>query len=171
MRKTANEWLKKLEIPYEINVQKIDNYYSIVFKPNSSKSKISISQTHIGLGYPLIMPFVVQCIRSENQILLAEEPEVHLHPKLEADLADLIIWSANTRRNQFIIETHSEDFLLRLLKHVRRKKINSDEISANYIINEGKDGSKVKKVLINKHGQYSVNWKDNMFVERSEEFK
>ena len=171
MRKTANDWLKKLEIPYEIDVKKIDNYYSIVFKPNSSSSKVSISQTHIGLGFPLIMPFVVQCIKSENQILLAEEPEVHLHPKLEADLADLIIWSANTRRNQFIIETHSEDFLLRLLKHVRKKRIKSDEITANYITNVGKEGSKVRRVLINEHGQYTINWKDNMFVERMEEFK
>ena len=171
MRTTANEWLKKLEIPYEIDVKKIDNYYSIVFIPNSSSSKVAISQTHIGLGFPLIMPFVVQCIRSENQILLAEEPEVHLHPKLEADLADLIVWSANTRRNQFIIETHSEDFLLRLLKHVRKKTIKPDEISANYITNVGKEGSKVRKVLINQHGQYSVNWRDNMFVERTEEFK
>ena len=71
---------------------------------------------HIGLGYPLILPFIVQCIIAKNKIILIEEPEVHLHPKLEADLADLIVESSIQRNNQFIIESHSEDFLLRILK-------------------------------------------------------
>ena len=170
-RKITNEWLTKLEIPYSVDVKKVNNYYEIVFIPKNSKSKLEISQTHVGLGFPLIMPFIVQCITSKNEILVAEEPEVHLHPKLESDLADLLVWSSNTRGNQFIIETHSEDFLLRLLKHVRKKNIKPNEISANYMTNINNEGSKVRKININIHGQYSVDWKDNMFTERINEFK
>ena len=88
---------------------------------------------HVGLGYPLILPFIVQCIIAKDRVILIEEPEVHLHPKIEADLADLITESSIERNNQFIIETHSEDLLLRILKSIRQEKINPDHVSVNYI--------------------------------------
>ena len=111
---------------------------------------------HIGLGYPLILPFIVQCIIAKNKIILIEEPEVHLHPKIEADLADLIVESSLLRNNQFIIETHSEDLLLRILKSIRQEKINPDHVSVNYITPSEKNGSKINKITINKYGQYST---------------
>lgn len=168
MQSKVNEWMKKLEIPYKIGVKKSENYYELVFKTNSN---VKVSQTHVGLGYPLILPFIIQCLLSKNQIILIEEPEVHLHPKLEADLADLIIYSSNYRDNQFFIETHSEDFLLRLLKNVRKKNINNDEISINYISKENKTGSKVEKININSQGSYKTSWKDGLFSPRYKEYQ
>ena len=170
MRNRTNKWLEDLDIPYEVGIRPSGNYYEIVFRQKGSKNNFDIPQTHVGLGFPLILPFVVQCIRSENQILIAEEPEVHLHPKLEADLADLIIWSAKERGNQFFLETHSEDFLLRILKHIRKGKINPEDISVNYITKDSKRGSKVNSIKINKQGNYTTPWKDDMFAQRTDEF-
>ena len=135
-------------------------------------SNLNISQMHIGLGYPIILPFIVQSLIARNKIILTEEPEVHLHPKLEADLAELICESAKNRHNQFIIETHSEDFLLRLLKNIRLKKIEPKDISVNYISNEiGKNkGVVVNNIPINAQGGYSTPWKDDLFAERAREF-
>ena len=125
---------------------------------------------HIGLGYPLILPFIIQCIIAKNKIILIEEPEVHLHPKIEADLADLIVESSTLRNNQFIIETHSEDFLLRILKSIRKEKLKPEHVSVNYIIPNEKEGSKINKININKFGQYTTPWHDNLFAERRREF-
>ena len=74
IKNEVNKWLKKLEIPYDTNIQSSGNYYEIVFMPN--KSQISIAQTHIGLGYPLVLPLIVQSLISRNKIIVVEEPEV-----------------------------------------------------------------------------------------------
>jgi len=165
-KNNVNEWLKKLEIPYSVDVRKSGNYYEIVFLDR--KKRFAITQTHVGLGYPMILPFILQALISRNQIIIVEEPEVHLHPKLEADLANLIVYSSTSRENQFFIETHSEDFLLRILKLIRLKKINAENVAINYISNDKKnnDGSKAELIKINKQGSYSTSWKDGLFADR-----
>ena len=168
INKATNKWFQKLEIPYKVDIQKSGNYYEIVFLPKNSK--IKISSMHVGLGYPLILPFIIQCIIAKNKIILIEEPEVHLHPKIEADLADLIVESSILRNNQFIIETHSEDFLLRILKSIRKEKLKPEHVSVNYITPNEKEGSKINKININKFGQYTTPWHDNLFAERRREF-
>jgi len=165
----TNKWFSKLEIPYNVKIEPSGNYYEIVFLPRNSK--IKVSSMHVGLGYPLILPFIVQCIIANNKIILIEEPEVHLHPKLEADLADLIVESSLERNNQFIIETHSEDFLLRILKSIRHKKLNPEDISVNYVKPNFKKGSSVTKIKINRSGQYVQPWKDNLFADRIKELE
>ncbi len=173
IQQEANKWLGKLEIPYNVKIQSSGNYYEIVFRPN--KSNIDVAQTHIGLGYPLILPLIVQSLISRNNIIVVEEPEVHLHPKIEADLAELIVFSSINYNNQFLIETHSEEFLLRILKNIRENKITSKDISINYITNDrikGKNtGSIINKIKVNKYGQYQTPWKDDLFAERRKEFK
>ena len=170
IRSEVDIWLKKLDIPYRIAIESSGNYYEIVFKPE--KNNLTISQTHVGLGYPLILPLIVQCLIARNKIIMVEEPELHLHPKLEADLAELIIYSAKNRENQFLIETHSEDFLLRLLKNVRQNNLEPKDISINYITNEKnkKIGSVANKIQVNKYGQYTTPWKDDLFAERRKNF-
>ena len=168
IRKDTNKWLKRLEIPYTVDVKNIENHYEIIWAP--ANKKISIFQNHIGLGYPLILPFIVQCLTAKNNILVVEEPEVHLHPKLQADLGDLIVWSALKNDNQIILETHSEDLLLRVLKKIRKKEIRPDLISANYVLKRGNKPSEIKKIKINSDGQYFTPWKDDIFAERLKEF-
>ena len=169
INRETNKWFQRLEIPYKVDIQKSGNYYEIIFAPKNSK--IKISSMHVGLGYPLILPFIVQCIIAKNKIILIEEPEVHLHPKIEADLADLIVESSLLRNNQFIIETHSEDFLLRILKSIRQEKIKPEHVSVNYITPNDKTGSKINKITINKYGQYTTPWKDDLFADRIKELR
>ena len=169
IRKDTNRWLKKLEIPYSEKVKNVENHYEIIWLP--ANKKISIFQNHIGLGYPLILPFIVQCLTAKNNIIVVEEPEVHLHPKLQADLGDLIVWSALNNDNQIILETHSEDLLLRVLKKIRKKEINPEFVSANYVLKKGNKPSEIKKIKINSDGQYFTPWKDDIFAERLKEFE
>ena len=167
VRNDTNKWLKKLEIPYSVKVINVENHYEIIWQPRNKK--INIFQNHIGLGYPLILPFIVQCLTAKNNIIVVEEPEVHLHPKLQADLGDLIVESSLKNDNQIILETHSEDLLLRVLKKIRSKEISSNFVSANYVLKEGNKPPEIKKIRISSEGQYFTPWKDDIFAERLKE--
>ena len=94
-----------------------------------------------------------------------------LHPKLQADLGDLIVWSSLKNDNQIILETHSEDLLLRVLKKIRKKEIRPEFVSANYVLKKGNKPSEIKKIKINADGQYFTPWKDDIFAERLKEFE
>ena len=86
----------------------------------------------------------------------------------------MIVYSSKNYNNQFLIETHSEEFLLRILKNVRDKEIKPDDISINYITNDrlkGKnDGSIINKILVKSDGSYKTPWKDDLFAERIKEY-
>ena len=86
-----------------------------------------------------MLPIVLMCILRKNTIVTIEQPELHLHPKLQANLADLFIKSANENNNLFILETHSEHMVLRLKRRQREHKegiLNvaptPDELRASY---------------------------------------
>ena len=98
---------------------------------------------------------------------MVEEPEVHLHPKLQADLGDLIIESSLKNDNQIILETHSEDLLLRVKK---LEKTISPHFVSNYVLKNGNKPTEIKKIKINSDGQYFTR-KDDIFAERSSEFE
>ena len=108
---------------------------------NKNKKSLNLSYRDVGLGYSLSLPLIVTCLTNSNSIILVEEPELHLHPKLQASLMDLFLFSSIENKNQFIVETHSENLLLRAQKSIRRGykyknnilKINKNLISVNNI--------------------------------------
>ena len=72
----------------------------------------------IGFGMSQILPIITQGIyMDKEQTLLIEQPEIHLHPKMELQMADFLIALANTGRN-IIIETHSDHIKNRLLRRI-----------------------------------------------------
>ena len=67
---------------------------------------------NVGYGVSQVLPLVVEFLTSERQITFAvQQPEVHLHPKAQAALGDLIFELARERKHSFVIETHS-DYLI-----------------------------------------------------------
>ena len=88
-------------------------------KPTSKKS-LKLSYRDVGLGYSLSLPLIITALTSSNSTILCEEPELHLHPKMQASLMELFMHSTINKKNQFIIETHSENILLRAQKLIRK---------------------------------------------------
>jgi predicted ATPase len=59
----------------------------------------------------------------EGSIVILEQPELHLHPSVQAGLADVLIDAAERRGIQLIVESHSEHFLLRLQRRVAEQRL------------------------------------------------
>lgn len=144
LKEFINYWLVEFEVGNGLNIQIIDES-NIIFKVINDTG----GETHLidlGLGYRnlvfLLLAITSNCYRnSENNsfysypfkpIILFEEPEINLHPKLQSKLADLIVDAKLKFNIQFIIETHSEYFIRKLQFLTATKRIQSEDIALYY---------------------------------------
>lgn len=144
-----------------------------------TRSDTIVSHRDVGVGISQIIPILATAMSLKGKTVAIEEPESHLHPKAQAELADVFIESAlsGENSNTFIIETHSETLLLRVLRRIResssrnsstRPKVTENDVSFIYI-DPTKTGSKITKVRIDKYGRILDNLPDGFFEEGFEE--
>lgn len=114
-----------------------------------------------------IIPFITLLyFAEEGSTILIEQPEIHLHPSVQAGLADLVIAAAKNRNLQLIIESHSEHFLNRLLRRIAESDTPFGNISSNdvalYFCNNQDGSSKLAPLEVNLYGSVS-NWPKDFF--------
>ena len=138
----------------------------------------AISPSNMGIGFSQMMPLVASAFGSENSLIAIEQPELHVHPALQTELADLFIQSAKERGNRFLIETHSEHLILRVLRRIRETTRNSrpegkpaikpEDVAILYV-QPGESGSTVQELRIDEQGRFVDNWPQGFFEERLDE--
>jgi hypothetical protein len=175
VRKKANEWLEKLDIGYEIKIHPLGRSSSDLFElrllDTRRKNAVEVGLSDVGFGISQILPLVVQSLAASDQIISVEQPEVHIHPRLQADLGDLFIEASKAPlRNQFIIETHSEHLALRLQRRVREGLISPESISIVYV-SRGPDGATVKPLRLDEEGDFMDEFPGGFFPERLRELR
>ena len=100
--------------------------YQILFQLGGSKNSQAVTIADVGFGVSQLLPILVLGLRSdESSILLLEQPEIHLHPKLQANLADFLLTLAAQGR-RIVVETHSDHFINRLRRRIAEDP--SDEL-------------------------------------------
>ena len=113
--------------------------------------------TDVGFGVSQILPVLVLCYYlPKGSVILLEQPEIHLHPSVQAMLADVFIEVVIKRNIQIILESHSEHFLRRLQRRIAESKISSDK-TALYFCKIGKSASEIEKLEVDLFGNIQ-NW-------------
>ncbi len=158
IREETNEWLRQLDIGYEINARSVgdpgSDLYELRLRDTRRKSSVEVGLPDVGFGISQILPLIVQSVAARNQTITIEQPEVHIHPKLQADLGDLLIESIKKpRMNQFLIETHSEHLALRLQRRIREKQLSPKDVSILYV-SRSEDGSNVIRLRLDEEGRF-----------------
>lgn len=122
----------------------------------------------VGFGVSQVLPIIVQCFYApRDSILVLEQPEIHLHPSVQAALADLFVEAVKSkedgeRRNiQLIIESHSEHFLRRLQRLIAEEKISQDSVAA-YFCEFGRKKASLHELEIDLFGRIE-NWPEEFF--------
>lgn len=165
--KVLDEWLQKLGLPLSLRIKSIGDNVSGFFLSYQLIEKnlnVKLSLKDVGFGVGQILPILVEGISKKGRIVLVEQPELHLHPKLQADLADFFIENSKANENQWIIETHSELLILRVLRHIRRGLLSPEDVSVLYV-NPGKDGSEISELRIDEKGDFIDPWPHGFFDE------
>ena len=171
----TNDWLDRLQIGYHIKVQPVGLRSRDLFEVrliDTRRSKmLDVALSDVGFGISQILPFVVQSLAGEGQIITIEQPEVHIHPRLQADLGDLIAAAISRPRNhRFIIETHSEHLVLRMQRLVREQKIRPEDVSIIYV-SRSKQGSSAERLRLDDDGDFVDEWPGGFFPERLNELR
>jgi predicted ATPase len=118
---------------------------------------------------------------TSDYTVLYKQPEVHLHPKFQSKIADCFIEVVNNRKstNSFrIVETHSEHFVLRLLRRVRESfrdellhsslTLKSNDFSLIYF-KPVDDSTEIYQIRVSEAGDFIDDWPDGFFDERDED--
>lgn len=130
------------------------------------RTKTVVSHRDVGIGISQVLPVLVQAFASRGQIVAMEQPEIHLHPALQAELADVFIESAiGERKNTFVLETHSEHLILRLLRRVREGKLKPEDLCVLYVEPLKGQGSRVTQLSIDEDGDFVDPWPHGFFEE------
>lgn len=143
-----------------------------------SSTPNAIAPSNMGIGFSQMMPLVASAFGSENRLIAIEQPELHVHPALQTELADLFVQSAKERGNRFLLETHSEHLILRLLRRVRETTegklenpshaLRPEDLCVLYV--EPTDqGSRVIELPVTADGDFQVPWPNGFFAERFDE--
>lgn len=182
LRKT-NDWLKETGFDCELKTEETElrDFYRIKVKEND----IEVNLADVGFGLSQTLPIITECISLESKLksshsnsvgakpqvflrqtetaeytAIIEEPEIHLNPRIEAELGDFFIKSIDSGIN-LLIETHSEHLINRLQRRVADGTI--DRSNVNIIFVEKQDHiTDLREIKMDENGRFS-NWPGDFF--------
>jgi len=176
---TAGSWpvIKDVEaeaerLLREIEASDADRLRELVLV--DQRTNTVVTHRDVGIGISQVLPVLVMAYGSQGKLLTMEQPEIHLHPALQAELGDVFIEAAlGDRGNTFILETHSEHLILRLMRRMRESNAKKDiglpaitpsDVSVLYVEPDG-TRSIVREMPLNELGELVKSWPGGFFEE------
>ena len=146
-----------------------------IYLRDENNIKLQFEDVGSGLGY--VLPVLSALSSDSSWEVFIQQPELHLHPALQAVMGDVLIDASISQR--VLVETHSEHLLLRVLRRIRqtangkildeRLSVSPDDVSILYF-DRAKDGStKVKRLRVSSDGEFMDRWPHGFFEERDQE--
>lgn len=144
------------------------------------KNRITLAPNQVGSGISQVIPVITAAHHVTDGIVAVEQPELHIHPAFQVEVGDLFtqLDVSDSHRPTFLIETHSEHLVLRLLRRVKNtysgdlgegvKPVRVDDVSVLYLDHENGE-VKVHRCPISTDGDFEYGWPNGFFVEREEE--
>lgn len=160
LKHRINKWIKKFEFGDKLTCPKVGDD---LFELNLTRQSLTQNIADAGFGVSQVIPLIVQaCAARKDTLTIAEQPEIHLNPRLQGMLAELFVEMATTR-HRIVVETHSEHLLIRLRTLVASGKISPDDVAV-YFVERGATGSRVREVPIDETGSIADGrWPEGFF--------
>ena len=147
-----NKTIRQIELFDQIQSNKLKGgrfELIIKIKPNARFAAL----TDVGFGISQFLPVIVADLQlSDNSCLAVSQPEIHLHPKIQATFGNYLANQVNSTQKQYIVETHSEYLINRIRLLLVTGELKPEQVRVLYFENDG-----VKSITHNieftSHGQ------------------
>ena len=143
------------------STQTEDQGLGIELKVSPLSMDKSVDLTSVGVGVSQVLPVILVCLLAEpGDLVVLEQPELHLHPALQQKLTDFLLECTRSGR-QLIVETHSEHLINRLRRSITEDDTDETRLLVGLLFAEQHDGkTSFKDSEINSYGGLSEDWPD-----------
>ena len=160
-------WLQKVSPGSRLGFNPVPSADSLIGSFKFEQSGDVVTQPHrptnVGFGLSYVLPVIASLMLSKGTLCLIENPEAHLHPRGQTELAELAVLSAKAGV-QIIVETHSDHFLDGIRIAVRDGLIDADEIAIHYFSRT--EASVLSSPIIDSDGRLSF-WPEGFFDQQN----
>ena len=173
----ANSLFREFEIPYRLEINTLGDANTgefVTITLIDSRTRTRVTPVDVGYGINQLMPVLVEGVSAQSEVVCVEQPELHLHPRLQAAISDMMIKTAKRANHpkQWIVETHSELVIRRILRRISEGRNKEDEnclrpsdVSVIYVDPRQESGSLVEILRIDDDGTFIDDWPQGFFVE------
>jgi len=124
------------------------------FQIHVELSGLTVNVVDVGYGVSQILPLIVDTVReSQGQTFLIQQPEVHLHPRAQAELASFFGALVSEDKKKFVIETHSDYMIDRIRLDIRdrRNGLRPEDVAILYF-ERTEDDTLIHHISIDEYG-------------------
>ncbi len=168
--KNVGKWYKEHFDGWELKVD--DRSKKPLIQILFYKNNIDVNIVDVGQGMNQSLPLVVRANVTDrpDSMIVLEQPELHLHPAAHGDLAELFAKSAKENNQTFIIETHSENMILRLRKLTVENDFGftKDDVVIYWLEDAEFKGQELMEITVDEDGVLS-DWRNGVFDESLKE--
>lgn len=145
-----------------LTIQLISQANAVTLGLRTSEDTDFHRPVHVGFGLTQVLPIIIAALSaSKGDLLLIENPEVHLHPAGQAMMGCFLAEVADAGI-QVIIETHSDHILNGIRRSVKMKKISCDDVSIHFFSQRSEDSPQVVSPQIDETGNID-SWPQGFF--------
>lgn len=154
---TLNKMMKELNLADNFIIEARNAAYEVYIEQNGKKILIDDCSS----GFKQIFPVLLRlALVDSRDLFLIEQPELHLHPKLQTAFIEVLQKYRNDQR--YIIETHSEHMVRKIQVLIAKGLINRTDVAVYYFSVKG-GKTQIKEMIIGENGYFLEPWPDGFF--------
>ncbi len=154
--------LKAIGICRDVRVEDVSAYHTAI-QVVDFVTGVEANLIDVGFGISQVFPVIQSILGHGSGPLYLEQPEVHLHPRAQSELGEMISLMSESR--QVIVETHSEHLINRARFLIASGRLAAKNVGVLYV-DRNKNGSIVTPIALDEEGNFVGQWPDGFFDER-----
>lgn len=173
VKEKINKWMNHFDLSVDVK-----EFKDVIHNIKVTQNGLVLDIPDVGFGISQVLPILVEGMMAPSKsTVIMEQPEIHLHPMMQAELADLFIDMLNLQSKEkrsitksLIIETHSEYILKRIRRRMAEGLISPRHVAIYFVKSRGKDNpdsAQLEMVSISKDG--TIDWPREFYVTEMED--